>query len=246
VIFLNINNLNVSIGGKKILEDFNLTINQGEVHAIMGPNGSGKSTLANVLAGNEDFEVNSGSIIFKDQNLLDLNVEERAQSGIFLAFQYPVEIPGVNITPFLHASINSKLKKENKPELDSLSFTKLLRKKAEDLEISSDMLKRSINTGFSGGEKKRYEILQMSVLNPEFTIFDETDSGLDVDALKIVTEGINRFKNNKNSFLIITHYQKLLDYINPDYVHVMRNGKLVKSGDVFLAGEIEKSGYQNF
>jgi len=246
VIFLNINNLNVSIGGQKILEDFNLTINQGEVHAIMGPNGSGKSTLANVLAGNEDFEVNSGRIIFKDQNLLDLNVEERAQSGIFLAFQYPVEIPGVNITPFLHASINSKLKKKNKPELDSLSFAKLLRKKAADLEISSDMLKRSINTGFSGGEKKRYEILQMSVLNPEFTIFDETDSGLDVDALKVVTEGINKFKNNKNSFLIITHYQKLLDFINPDYVHVMRNGKLIKSGDISLAGEIEKSGYQNF
>ena len=246
MIFLNINNLNVSIGGQKILEDFNLTINQGEVHAIMGPNGSGKSTVANVLAGNEDFEVNSGRIMFKDQNLLDLNVEERAQSGIFLAFQYPVEIPGVNITPFLHASINSKLKKKNKPELDSLSFAKLLRKKAADLEISSDMLKRSINTGFSGGEKKRYEILQMSVLNPEFTIFDETDSGLDVDALKVVTEGINKFKNNKNSFLIITHYQKLLDFINPDYVHVMRNGKLIKSGDISLAGEIEKSGYQNF
>jgi len=246
MIILNINNLNVSIEGKKILDDFNLTINQGEIHAIMGPNGSGKSTLANVLAGNEDYEVNSGKIIFKDEDLLDLNIEERAQSGIFLAFQYPVEIPGVNITPFLQASINSKLKKKNKPELDTLSFAKLLRKKAEDLGISSDMLKRSINTGFSGGEKKRYEILQMSILNPEFTIFDETDSGLDVDALRIVTEGINRFKNNNNSFLIITHYQKLLDYIKPDHVHVMRNGKLVKSGDISLAIEIEKSGYQNF
>ena len=246
MIILNINNLNVSIEGKKILDDFNLTINQGEIHAIMGPNGSGKSTLANVLAGNEDYEVNSGKIIFKDEDLLDLNIEERAQSGIFLAFQYPVEIPGVNITPFLQASINSKLKKKNKPELDTLSFAKLLRKKAEDLGISSDMLKRSINTVFSGGEKKRYEILQMSILNPEFTIFDETDSGLDVDALRIVTEGINRFKNNNNSFLIITHYQKLLDYIKPDHVHVMRNGKLVKSGDISLAIEIEKSGYQNF
>ncbi len=246
MIFLNINNLNVSIEGKKILDDFNLTINQGEVHAIMGPNGSGKSTLANVLAGNEDYEVNSGKIIFKDQDLLGLNIEERAQIGIFLAFQYPVEIPGVNITPFLQASINSKLKNENKPELDTLSFAKLLKEKAKDLGIGPDMLKRSINTGFSGGEKKRYEILQMSVLNPEFTIFDETDSGLDVDALRIVTEGINKFKNDNNSFLIITHYQKLLDYINPDYVHVMRNGKILKSGDISLAVEIEKSGYQNF
>ena len=246
MIFLNINNLNVSIGGKKILKDFNITINEGEIHAIMGPNGSGKSTLANVLAGNEDYEVNSGKVIFKDEDLLDLNVEERAQKGLFLAFQYPVEIPGVNITPFLHASINAKLKNQKKPELDNLSFAKLLRKNAEELGIKTEMLKRSINTGFSGGEKKRYEILQMSILNPEFAIFDETDSGLDVDALKIVTEGINKFKNPKKSFLIITHYQKLLDYINPDYVHVMRNGTIVKSGNISLAAEIEASGYKNF
>ena len=246
MIFLNINNLNVSIEGKKILDDFNLKINVGEVHAIMGPNGSGKSTLANVLAGNEDYEVNSGQIIFKDKDLFELNIEERAQLGIFLAFQYPVEIPGVNITPFLQASLNSRLKNQNREELDSLSFAKLLRVKAEELGISTDMLKRSINTGFSGGEKKRYEILQMSVLDPNFTIFDETDSGLDVDALKIVTQGINKFKNKNNSFLIITHYQKLLDYIHPDFVHVMRDGKIIKSGDISLASEIEKSGYQKF
>ena len=245
MIFLNINNLNVSISGKKIIDDFNLNINKGEVHAIMGPNGSGKSTLANVLAGNEDYEVSSGKIIFKDEDLFSLNIEERAQKGVFLAFQYPVEVPGVNITPFLQASINSKLKNENKPELDSLSFAKLLRRKAEELGISNEMLKRSINTGFSGGEKKRYEILQMSVLNPEFSIFDETDSGLDVDALKIVTEGINRFKNEKNSFLIITHYKKLLNYIRPDYVHVMRDGKIIKSGNISVAAEIEESGYKN-
>ena len=246
MIFLNINNLNVSIEGKKILDNFNLTINQGEIHAIMGPNGSGKSTLAHVLSGNEDYDISSGKIIYKNENLLELNIEERAQKGIFLAFQYPVEIPGVNITPFLHASVNSKLKNENKPEIDNLSFAKLIRKKAEELGISNEMLKRSINTGFSGGEKKRYEILQMSVLNPELSIFDETDSGLDVDALKIVTEGINKFKNNSNSYLIITHYQKLLDYIRPDYVHVMRSGKIGKSGDISLASEIEQSGYQNF
>ena len=246
MIFLNINNLNVSIEGKTILDDFNLNINQGEVHAIMGPNGSGKSTLAHILAGNEDYEINSGKIIFKDENLLDLNIEERAKKGLFLAFQYPVEIPGVNITPFLHSSINSKLKDQNQPELDNLSFAKLLRKKAENLGIKNEMLKRSINTGFSGGEKKRYEILQMSILNPELTIFDETDSGLDVDALKIVTEGINNFKNENNSFLIITHYQKLLDYIHPNFVHVMRDGKIVKSGDISLAAEVEESGYKNF
>ena len=246
MIFLNINNLNVSIEGKEILKGFNLNINQGEVHAIMGPNGCGKSTLANVIAGNENYEVTSGKIIFKDNELLDLNIEDRAKLGLFLAFQYPVEIPGVNITPFLQAALNSKMKEENKSELDALSFANLLRNKAKELGISSDMLKRSVNTGFSGGEKKRYEILQMSVLNPEFTIFDETDSGLDVDALKIVTEGINKFKNKKNSYLIITHYQKLLDYISPDFVHVMRDGKIIKSGDISLAAEIEESGYQNF
>ena len=246
MIFLNINNLNVSIENKKILDDFNLTINQGEIHVIMGPNGSGKSTLANVLAGNEDYEVNSGKIIFKNEDLLNLNIEERAKKGIFLAFQYPVEIPGVSITPFLKASISSKLKTNGKDEIDHLEFAKILREKANNLGINSDMLKRALNVGFSGGEKKRYEILQMSILNPDLAILDETDSGLDIDALKIVTEGVNKLKNKNNSFLIITHYQKLLDYVTPDYVHVMRDGSIVKSGDKSLASRIEESGYKNF
>ena len=246
MIFLNIDNLNVSVDGNKILDNFNITINKGEVHAIMGPNGCGKSTLANVLAGNENYEINSGKIIYKDNDFLKLNIEERALEGLFLAFQYPVEIPGVNITPFLHSSINAKLKKEGKKEIDNIELVKIIRTKAKQLGINSDMLKRSINTGFSGGEKKRYEILQMSILNPSLAILDETDSGLDIDALKIVTDGINKLRNHNNSFLIITHYQKLLDYITPDCVHVMMAGKIVKTGDITLASQIEKSGYQNF
>jgi len=244
--FLKINNLNVSVENNEILKDFSLEINKGEVHAIMGPNGSGKSTLANVLAGKEDYIINSGEIIFKEKNLFDLNVEERAQLGLFLAFQYPVEIPGVNITPFLKSSLNSKMKNNGKDEVDNLEFAKLLRDKASDLGISNDMLKRSLNVGFSGGEKKRYEILQMSILKPELAILDETDSGLDIDALKVVTEGVNKLKNNNNSFLIITHYQKLLDYITPDLVHVMRNGTIVESGNKSLASKIEESGYKIF
>tara|TARA_Y100001970_G_C13973862_1_gene719624 strand:- start:150 stop:890 length:741 start_codon:yes stop_codon:yes gene_type:complete len=244
--FLDIKNLNVSVEGNQILNNFNLQINKGEVHAIMGPNGSGKSTLANVLAGKEDYEIHSGQIIFKNQNLFDLNIEERAKEGLFLAFQYPVEIPGVNITPFLHSSINSKLKSNNKDEIDNIEFAKLLRLKAKDLGIDKDMLKRSVNTGFSGGEKKRYEILQMSVLNPELAILDETDSGLDIDALKIVTKGVNKLKNKNNSFLIITHYQKLLDYISPNFVHVMMNGSIIKSGDKSVASDIEKNGFKIF
>ena len=244
--FLDIKNLNVSVEGNQILHNFNLQINKGEVHAIMGPNGSGKSTLANVLAGKEDYEIHSGEVIFKNKNLFDLNIEERAKQGLFLAFQYPVEIPGVNITPFLHSSINSKLKNTNKAEIDNIEFAKLLRLKAKDLGIDKDMLKRSVNTGFSGGEKKRYEILQMSVLNPELAILDETDSGLDIDALKIVTEGVNKLKNHNNSFLIITHYQKLLDYISPNFVHVMMNGSIIKSGDKSVAADIEKNGFKIF
>ena len=211
----------------------------------MGPNGCGKSTLSNVLAGKEDYEILSGEIIFKDQNLLELNIEERAQLGIFLAFQYPIEIPGVNITPFLKASLNSKLKKEGKPEVDPLTFAKQLKETASELGIKKEMLSRSVNEGFSGGEKKRYEILQMSILKPSLAILDETDSGLDVDAFKTVTEGVNKIRNNHNSFLIITHYQKLLDHIVPDYIHVMKEGKIIKSGDKSIAQQIELDGYKN-
>ena len=244
--FLSIKNLSVSIEDKKILNNFSLEMNEGEVHAIMGPNGCGKSTLSNVLAGKEEYEILEGQITFKDQNLLDLNIEERSQLGIFLAFQYPIEIPGVNITPFLKASLNSKLKKEGKPEVDALTFAKELKKIASDLGIKPEMLSRSVNEGFSGGEKKRYEILQMSILKPSLAILDETDSGLDVDAFKTVTEGVNRIKNNKNSFLIITHYEKLLENIIPDYIHVMKDGQIIKSGDKSIARQIEKDGYKNF
>ena len=244
--FLEIKKLSVKIENKNILRNLNLKINKGEVHAIMGPNGSGKSTLANVLAGKEDYEIVEGEVTFKNKNLFELNIEERAQEGMFLAFQYPVEIPGVNITPFLHSAINSKKNRFNEKEIDNLSFAKLLKSKASDLGIDIDMLKRSVNTGFSGGEKKRYEILQMSILNPDLAILDETDSGLDIDALKIVTEGVNKLKTKNNSFLIITHYQKLLDYIKPDFVHVMNNGSIVKSGGSEIASEIEKDGFQQF
>ena len=201
--FLSIKNLTVSVEEKNILKNFSIEINKGEIHSLMGPNGSGKSTLANVLAGKEDYRIESGEIIFKEQNLFNLNIEERAQLGLFLAFQYPVEIPGVSITPFLKSSISSKLKTNGKDEIDHLEFAKILREKANNLGINSDMLKRALNVGFSGGEKKRYEILQMSILEPDLAILDETDSGLDIDALKIVTEGINNLKNKNNSFLII-------------------------------------------
>ena len=244
--FLKIKNLNASIDSTKILNDFSLNVEEGEIHAIMGPNGSGKSTLANVIAGNEDYTIDSGEIIFKDKNIFDFNIEERSHLGLFLAFQYPIEIPGVNITPFLRAALNSKLKNNNEKEIDNLNFSKLLREKASLLGIDIEMLKRPLNVGFSGGEKKRYEILQMSILNPALSIFDETDSGLDIDALKIVTDGISNLKNKNNSFIIITHYRKLLDYINPDYVHVMKEGKIIKSGDKSLAEKIESEGYKNF
>ena len=244
--FLSIKNLSVSIENKTILNNFSLDMKEGEVHAIMGPNGCGKSTLSHVLAGKEDYEISNGEIIFKDINLLDLNIEERSQLGLFLAFQYPIEIPGVNITPFLKASLNAKLKKEGLPEVDPLSFAKELKQLSSELGIPKDMLSRSVNEGFSGGEKKRYEILQMSILKPSLAILDETDSGLDVDAFKTVTKGVNKLKNKKNSFLIITHYQKLLDYIVPDFIHVMKDGKIIKSGNKSIAQEIEEKGYKNF
>ena len=243
---LSIKNLSVSIEDKEILNNFSLDINEGEVHAIMGPNGSGKSTLSNVLAGKEEYNITNGEILFKEKNIFDLNIEERSQNGLFLAFQYPVAIPGVNITPFLQAALNSKFKAGGKNEVDALSFAKKLRETATQLGFSNEMLKRSVNEGFSGGEKKRFEILQMSILKPELSILDETDSGLDIDALKVVTTGVNNLRNNTSSFLIITHYQRLLDQITPDFVHIIINGKIVESGDKSIAEQVEQSGYKKF
>ena len=242
---LSIKNLSASLGDKVILNKFSLDIKEGEIHAIMGPNGSGKSTLANVLAGKENYEILSGDVFFRGKNLFDLNIEERSQQGLFLAFQYPVEIPGVSITPFLKAALNSKLKTQGKKEVDPLTFVKELKEKARQFGIEDEMLSRSVNEGFSGGEKKRYEILQMSILKPHLSILDETDSGLDVDALKTVTDGVKNIKNSTSSFLIITHYLRLLDYIKPEFVHVMNNGRIIKSGDKSLAKEIDLSGYKN-
>ena len=243
---LSINNLSVSIDNKKILNNLSLEINEGEVHAIMGPNGSGKSTLSNVLAGKEEYNITSGEIKFKDKNLFDLNIEERSQEGLFLAFQYPIAIPGVSITAFLQAAMNSKSKANGGKEVDPLTFAKKLRETSNKLGFSKDVLRRSVNEGFSGGEKKRFEILQMSMLKPQLSILDETDSGLDIDALKIVTEGVNSLRSKISSCLIITHYQRLLDQIAPDYVHVISNGKIVKSGGKSIAEDIELSGYKKF
>jgi len=243
---LSIKNLSVSIENKKILNNLSLEINEGEVHAIMGPNGSGKSTLSNVLAGKEEYNITSGEIKFKDKNLFDLNIEERSQEGLFLAFQYPIAIPGVSITAFLQAAMNSKSKANGGKEVDPLTFAKKLRETSNQLGFSKDVLRRSVNEGFSGGEKKRFEILQMSMLKPQLSILDETDSGLDIDALKIVTEGVNSLRSKISSCLIITHYQRLLNQIAPDYVHVMSNGKIVKSGGKSIAEDIELSGYKKF
>ena len=242
---LTIENLRAKIEDKEILKGLNLDIKPGEVHAIMGPNGSGKSTLSNILSGKKGYEVN-GSITFEGENLLDLETEERAHKGIFLAFQYPLEIPGVNTNTFLKTSINEIKKARGEKELDALEFLKLIKKKSAELKFDEKILSRQLNVGFSGGEKKKNEILQMSILNPKLSILDETDSGLDIDALRIVSEGVNSLRNKDNSFLIITHYQRLLDYIKPDFVHVLKNGQIIKSGDYELAKELEKVGYEDF
>ena len=242
---LEIKNLSVSVDNKKILDNFSLSVKEGEVHAIMGPNGSGKSTLSNVLCGKEGYEISRGEIIFKNKDIIDLDIEQRSQMGLFLAFQYPIELPGVSITPFLKTAINSKLKSEGKKEIDSLEFAKRVREASRFLGISDDMLKRSVNEGFSGGEKKRYEILQMTLLNPDLSILDETDSGLDIDALKSVSKGVNHLKKENNSLIVITHYQRILDYIIPDYVHILIDGRIIKSGDKNLALELEQKGYEN-
>ena len=241
---LNIKNLDATIDNKHILRGLNLDIKPGEVHAIMGPNGSGKSTLANVLSGKNGYDI-EGEINFDGMNLNDLKIEERAQKGIFLAFQYPLEIPGVSTNIFLKTSLNSVRKARGEKELDTLTFLKLIKEKAAELGIDEKFLSRQLNVGFSGGEKKKNEILQMKLLQPILSILDETDSGLDIDALRIVADGVNSYKNKDNAFLIITHYQRLLDYIKPDYVHVLSNGKIVKTGNAELGAELEKTGYSN-
>lgn len=243
---IEIDNLHAKVGDKEILKGFTLTINEGEVHAIMGPNGAGKSTLSYILSGRPGYEVTQGYIKYKGKNLLDMSTEERAREGIFLAMQYPVEIPGVPTATFLKHSLNSILKHRGEKELDTMSFIKMIREKAKELGISQEMIKRPINVGFSGGEKKRMETLQMSILEPSLSILDEADSGLDIDALKVVSEGVNRLRNDKRSMLVITHYQRLLNYIVPDFVHVFADGKIVKSGNKNLALELEKSGYSQF
>ena len=240
---LDIENLSASIEDKKILKNFNLNIKPGEVHAIMGPNGSGKSTLANVLSGRKGYKV-EGKVYYEGNDLLEIPIEERAQKGIFLAFQYPIEIPGVNTNIFLKTSLNAIRKFRGLKELDSLDFLKLVKEKSKKLKIQEKILSRQLNVGFSGGEKKKNEILQMTILEPKLAILDETDSGLDIDALRIVSEGVNSLRDKKRSFLIITHYQRLLDYIKPDFVHVLVNGKIVKTGSSDLALELEKDGYE--
>ena len=240
---LKIDNLHASVGGKHILRGLDLAVNAGEVHAIMGPNGAGKSTLGYVLAGREGYEATAGSVLFEGKDLLGLEPEERAAAGVFLAFQYPVEIPGVNNTYFLRAALNAQRRQRGEPELDSMQFLKRVREKMAVLHMRDDLLHRGVNAGFSGGEKKRNEIFQMAVLEPKLAILDETDSGLDIDALKGVAEGVNLMRSPDRALLVITHYQRLLDYIKPDFVHVLAEGRIVESGGPELALELEQHGY---
>jgi len=240
---LEIKDLHAGVEGKRILKGVSLTINPGEVHAVMGPNGSGKSTLAAVLAGRDGYDISGGEVLYNGHDLLDLDPEERAREGLFLAFQYPVEIPGVNSTYFLKAALNEIRKAKGESELDAMDFLALVKDKMKLLELKDDLLKRSVNEGFSGGEKKRAEIFQMAVLEPKLAILDETDSGLDIDALKIVSHGVNKLRRGDNAQLVITHYQRLLNYIVPDFVHVLVDGRIVKSGDKSLALELEAKGY---
>ena len=243
---LKINKLNVGVEDKTILNDINLNINKGELHVIMGRNGTGKSTLSNIIAGKEGYNIGGGKLLFNNKNLLDMSIEDRALEGIFMSFQYPVSIPGLNTMHFLRTSVNSIRKHQNKKEYTSGEFIKLFKEKLKVVGLDESFARRSVNDGFSGGEKKRFEILQMLLIEPKLIILDETDSGLDIDALKIVADGVNTLRDNKNSFLIITHYQRLLEYIKPDFVHVLMNGKIVKSGGPDLALELEKKGYENF
>ena len=240
---LEIKNLHASIEGNKILKGINLKVNAGEVHAIMGPNGSGKSTLAQVLAGREEYEVTDGEVIYENKNLLDFSPEDRAREGIFLAFQYPIEIPGVSNTNLLKTALNEIRKYRGEEELDAMEFLTIIKQKMKYVELDESFLKRAVNEGFSGGEKKRNEIFQMAVLNPKLAILDETDSGLDIDALKIVANGVNKLKSKDNATIVVTHYQRLLNFIIPDFVHVLYNGRIVKSGGKELAYQLEEKGY---
>ena len=240
---LKIENLHVRAGDKLVLKGVNLEVNAGEVHAIMGPNGAGKSTLAHILAGREGYEVVEGSVSYKDQDLLELDPEDRAAAGVFLAFQYPVELPGVNNTYFLRAALNAQRKARGEAEIDAPSFLRLVREKLKVLHLPDDLLQRAVNAGFSGGEKKRNEIFQMAVLEPTLAVLDETDSGLDIDALKVVAGGVNALRAADRAFVVITHYQRLLDYIVPDFVHVLADGRIVESGDKTLAMQLEAHGY---
>lgn len=241
---LEIKDLQVSIGGTAILKGLNLSVDNGEVHAIMGPNGSGKSTLAHVLAGRDGYEVTGGSVTYKGRDLLDMAPEERAWDGIFLGFQYPVEIPGVNNVYLLKAALNGRLKHLGEPEVDAVQFLRLVKEKAKLMQMDEKFLNRGVNEGFSGGEKKRNEVFQMAVLEPTLAILDETDSGLDIDALKVVANGVNSLRSEKRSFVLVTHYQRLLDYIQPDFVHVLADGRIVRTGDKNLAKDLEARGYE--